>query len=112
MKGKGNKFYRRLLQAQGKHLTTETGCARTQAAAELAHHAVWVRRGDLGKACEDEDIAVFERSLVHGLQNQRTTFSNLKRDDIYKQYKKENEHIALSMSSSSHLLTSSDEVCH
>lgn len=44
---------------------------RTQIAAELSHHAIWVRRGDLGQACQNENVAVFERSLVHGLKNQR-----------------------------------------
>lgn len=40
----------------------------TQVVAELPYHAVGVSRGNLGKAGQNEDIAVFQRSLVHGLK--------------------------------------------
>lgn len=91
----------------------QLGGAHTQVAEELAHHAVRVGGGNLGEARQDENIAVFERRLVHGLKNQRATLSNLKRDVTYKHKGKREHHIALSVSNSSPSpLTSSDEVCH
>lgn len=54
----------------------------TQVAAELSHHAVRVGGGDLGEACQNENVAVFERSLVHGLKNQRELCSVLQKEMV------------------------------
>lgn len=40
----------------------------TQVAAELSHHPIGVGSGDLGQAGQDQNVAVFESSLVHGLE--------------------------------------------
>ena len=43
----------------------------TEVAAELAHHAVRVCSRDLCQPCENQNVTVFERSLVHGLKDKR-----------------------------------------
>lgn len=43
----------------------------TQVAAELSHHSIGVGSGDLGQSCQDEDVAVFKGSLVHGLERSK-----------------------------------------
>lgn len=43
----------------------------TEVAAELAHHVVGVGSGDLREPRENQNIAVFERSLVHGLTDKK-----------------------------------------
>lgn len=40
----------------------------TQVAAELSHHSIGVGSGDLGQPRQDENVAIFKRSLVHGLE--------------------------------------------
>ena len=46
------------------------GSSLTQVTAELSQHAVWVGRGDLCEACQNEHVTVLQRALVHWLEKQ------------------------------------------
>lgn len=50
-------------------LTSDRCEKLTQITAKFSQHAVWVSGGDLGQACQYENIAVLQWALVHGLKN-------------------------------------------
>lgn len=45
----------------------------TEVAAEFSQHAVWVGSGHLGKASQDQNIAVLQGALVHRLREKEQT---------------------------------------
>lgn len=115
MKGRSTNYYRSKVsksEPSTPHPIHSTSWPHTQIAAELSHHAVWVRGGDLGQACQNENVTVFERSLVHGLKNQRELCLVIQKEmiSISSKGKREYSHCSVIKSLSCPLI-SSNEVC-